>query len=124
MRSPDNTEAEFRGVLLAYRGKVRGAGGGAIYGARQTMAGEGEFEVTFRVKDCADLPDWTWLPRVHAARVVGLPPRLDAEEWSEKFKVSLLLVGDGVAVSYRMFRRLFFADTLHVLQHLLLLLFR
>ena len=51
------------------------------------MAGEGEFEVTFRVKDCAELPDWTWLPRVHAARVVGLPPRPDVEQWSDKFQV-------------------------------------
>ena len=88
MRSKDNIEAEFHGVVLPYRGKVRGAGGGAVYGAREVMAGEGEFEVTFRVKDCADLVEWTWLPRVHAARVVGLPPRLEVDKWSEKFQVA------------------------------------
>lgn len=75
-------------MTLSYRGKVRGAGGGAIYGARAVMAGEGEFEVTFRVKDCAELTDWTWLPRVHAARVTGLPPSPDVDDWSEKFKVT------------------------------------
>lgn len=88
MRSKDNIEADFHGVVLPYHGKVRGAGGGAVYGARDAMAGEGEFEVTFRVKDCAEITEWTWLPRVHAARVVSLPPRLDVEKWSEKFKVT------------------------------------
>lgn len=70
---------------------MRGAEGGAVYGARQVMAGEGGFEVTFRVKDCAEVAEWTWLPRVHAARVVGLPPRLEVENWSEKFKVFSVL---------------------------------
>jgi len=91
VRSRDNAEAEFHGVQLPYRGKVRGAGGGAVYGARDVMAGEGEFEVTFRVKDCIELAEWTWLPRVHAARVVGMPPRDDTENWSEKFKVTTTL---------------------------------
>ena len=45
MRSPGNIEAEFHGLQLPYRGKVRGAGGGAIYGARDVIAGEGRFEV-------------------------------------------------------------------------------
>lgn len=45
MRSSGNIEAEFRGLALPYRGKVRGAGGGAIYGAREVIAGEGGFEV-------------------------------------------------------------------------------
>ena len=75
-------------MTLPYRGKVRGAGGGAVYGAREVIAGQGEFEVTFRVKDCAALTEWTWLPRVKAARVVGLPPRPEMENWSEKFKVT------------------------------------
>jgi len=88
VRSKDNVEAEFHGVTLPYRGKVRGPKGGAVYGAREAMAGEGEYEVTFRVKDCAEINEWTWLPRVHAARIVGLPPRLDVENWSEKFKVT------------------------------------
>ena len=87
VRSNDNIEAEFHGLILPYRGKVRGAGGGAVYGAREAVAGEGQFEVTFRVKDCAELTEWTWLPRVHSARVVGLPPKPDMENWSEKFKV-------------------------------------
>ena len=88
MRTADNIDAEFHGVTLPYRGKVRGAGGGAIYGARAIVAGEGEFEVTFRIKDCAELDDWTWLPRVHAARVTGLPPLPDVDNWSDKFKVT------------------------------------
>jgi len=87
VRSKDNVEAEFRGVVLPYRGKVRGAGGGAVYGSREVLAGEGEFEVTFRVKDCAEVTEWTWLPRVHAARIVGLEPRPELDNWSEQFKV-------------------------------------
>jgi len=83
-----NIEAEFRGVALPYRGKVRRAPGVYVYGAREVMAGEGRYEVTFRVKDCADLTEWTWLPRVNAAKVAGLPPRNNVENWSEKFKVA------------------------------------
>jgi len=61
-------------------------------------AGDGRFEVTFRVKDCTELTEWTWLPRVHAARIVALPPREDTELWSDTFKVYTFIC----TVAYRL----------------------